>query len=113
MNRWQQGDALGCEETLRAIVERDPGNVEARLALADVYWAHEAWDSTEEQLRAALTAAPDRADAHQSLGLLLEIRGNQAESLEHLRRASELDPKNELFRQVAEQMAAAAPSTLR
>ncbi|MEL6904328.1 MAG: tetratricopeptide repeat protein [Planctomycetota bacterium] len=46
----------------------------------------------EDRLRALVKAAPDQAQAHHHLGVVLRARGQFAGAIAHLERALELDP---------------------
>lgn len=59
------------EEWLRALVDDQPDDVEARLALAAALAARGAADLAEAALRAALERDPDALAAHAALGRLL------------------------------------------
>ena len=91
-------DPAAAEEILLGLVERDARNIAPRLQLAELYWAHDQLTEAEEQLREALAHAPQRADLHHLLGLVLDAQGREAEGCQLLARAVELDPANELYR---------------
>ncbi len=94
----ERGDIEGAERVLQGILARDPGNVDARLYLAELYWACEDLSEAETQLREALTTAEDRADVHHLLGIVLDAQDRTDEAHDHLRKAVDLEPNNELFR---------------
>jgi Tfp pilus assembly protein PilF len=100
--RAEHGDPEAAEQILQSVISRDPTNVAAREQLAELYWAHEQLAEAEEQLREALALAPERAELHHLLGILLDARGNETEADSHLTRAVELEPANQLFRLTAE-----------
>ena len=108
--RAEQGDPEAAEEILLGLISRDEKNVAARLQLAELYWAHEQLPQAEQQLRAALSTAPERADVHHLLGLVLDAQGNTTEAEALLAKAAELDPGNELFRLTAAAANATSPS---
>jgi Tfp pilus assembly protein PilF len=94
----EQGDPEAAEKMLLSVIQRDPQNAEPRVRLAELYWAHEQLPKAEEQLRAAVDLAPDRADVHHSLGLVLEAGGDTTSAREHLAKAAQLEPANEFYR---------------
>jgi Flp pilus assembly protein TadD len=73
--------------------------VEAHVRLAELAWAKEDYAQAESEYHAALRLAPERADVEHALGLVLQATGRAAEAGQHLARASQLDPQNELYRQ--------------
>jgi Tfp pilus assembly protein PilF len=95
--RWRHGDPLGCERSLLRLLMGDPQFNEARMMLADVYTVTNRPDAAVEQLRIVLAAEPNNAQAHYSLGLVLESIGSTQESQQHLSRAAMLDPGNPQF----------------
>ena len=80
LDRWQQNDLGGCETRLRTLVARRPDFIEARLRLAELAWSCADPAEAEAQYRAALALAPDRADIHHALGLVLESLGRTDEA---------------------------------
>ena len=100
--RAEHGDPEAAEQILQSVIARDATNVAAREQLAELYWAHEQLAEAEQQLRDALSLAPERAELHHLLGILLDARGNETEADTYLTRAVELDPANDLFRLTAE-----------
>jgi Tfp pilus assembly protein PilF len=98
----ERGDPESAEQMLLGLIERDPTQVDARAQLAELYWAHDQWPEAERQLREALKHAPERADLHHSLGLVLDAADNSSAAQEHLAKAVELEPANPLYRLAAE-----------
>jgi Flp pilus assembly protein TadD len=93
------------EAMLSAIVNRRPNYVEAQVLLAEVLWSRND-GSAEQHLRAVLELAPNRADAHHALGLVLDGTGQAEEARQHLSKAAELEPANEVYRETSESLAA-------
>src|SRR4029453_7747779 len=81
--RWNQGDISGCESRLRAILARRPNDVEAHARLAELAWSCENHVEAENEYRAALQLAPERADLEHALGLMLQATGRATEALPH------------------------------
>jgi Flp pilus assembly protein TadD len=90
---------------LTAIVNRRPDYAEARVLLAEVLWSH-GDESAEQHLRAVLETNAGRADAHHALGLVLDGTGRSEEARQHLSKAAELEPENEVYRVTNESLAA-------
>jgi Flp pilus assembly protein TadD len=97
LQRWKQGDVQQAEASLAAIVGRRPDHADARMRLAELLWSR-GDASAETHLRAVLEMQPNRAEAHHALGLLLDATGRGSEARQHLARASELEPDNEVYR---------------
>jgi Flp pilus assembly protein TadD len=107
LDRWQQGDAAGCESRLAALVQRWPDYADARLHLAELLWSRGDAAAAEPHLQAVVQAHPERADAHHTLGLLLDATGRRDQALQHFARAAELEPENDVYRLTRESLAAA------
>ena len=80
----------------RAHAERDAAPLARALLLplrraGDLYLAGD-FAVAEDRLRALVKAAPDQAQAHHHLGVVLRARGKFAGAIAHLERALELDP---------------------
>ena len=101
LDRWQQGDIAGCEARLRNLVQSRPQFCEAHVHLAELAWSYENADEAIAEYRAALAIAPNRADVHHALGLVLEATGHSEESQHHLAQAANLEPASELYREAA------------
>jgi Tfp pilus assembly protein PilF len=110
--RWQQGDVAGCESRLRNLVQRRPEFCDARVHLAELAWSCENAVEAEAEYRAALALAPQRADLHHALGLVLESTGRWPEAQTHLAQAAALEPQNELYRGAIGPAVQAAPTAL-
>jgi len=104
LDRWKQGDAGRAEAMLSAIVNRRPDYVEARVLLAEVLWSRND-ASAEQQLRTVLELQPNRADAHHALGLVLDGTERAEEARQHLSKAAELEPANDVYRETSESLA--------
>lgn len=96
LNRWKEGNSAACERALASLVAKRPEFVEARVQYAELLLSGNYLSAAEFQLREALRLAPDRADAHHSLAIVLEAAGS-AEATEHFRRAAELEPENPVY----------------
>jgi predicted Zn-dependent protease len=89
-----RGDRNHARQILEQLLARDGKSSAARLLLARVHLEGDDAEAAEEQLRAGLATDPNHAALHYELGLLLDSR-------EHLTRASELEPRNELYQLAA------------
>jgi Tfp pilus assembly protein PilF len=105
LDRWKQGDLAMAEASLAAIIRRRPDYNEARMRLAEILWSR-GDIAAELQLRAVLETEPNRAEAHQALGLLLDGVGRPDEARQHLAKAAELEPDNEIYRTTRDSLAA-------
>jgi len=105
LDRWKQGDAAAAESMLAAIIRRRPESCEARMRLAEILWSR-GDVAAEPHLRTVLEAEPNRAEAHHAIGLLLDGTGRSDEAREHLTKAANLEPENEIYRTTAESLAA-------
>jgi Tfp pilus assembly protein PilF len=104
ISHWQRGEVEKSRAMLTAIIQRSPGDVNARLRFAELLISQDELEAAETQLRECLSVAPQSAEAHHALGMLLaDFPGREQECQTHLRRAAELEPANELF------VAAASP----
>jgi Tfp pilus assembly protein PilF len=104
LDRWKQGDVAAAEAMLTAIIRRRPDSNDARLRLAEILWSR-GEIAAETHLRAVIESEPGRAEAHHSLGLLLDGTGRPDEARQHLSKAAELDPENEIYRTTCESLA--------
>lgn len=95
---WERGEVQKSVGLLQAIVQRNPSDVTARLRLAEILASQENFAAATDHLAECVRLAPDNAEAHHSLGMILgEVPGQETLSAEHLRRACELEPENELY----------------
>jgi len=104
IDRWKQGDAGRGEVMLANILNRRPDYNDARLRLAEILWSR-GDAAAEGHLRLVLQSEPNRAEAHHALGLLLDGTGRGGEARQHLAKAAELEPENEVYRLTHESLA--------
>jgi Flp pilus assembly protein TadD len=98
VNCWERGEVQKSIALLTACVQRSPSDVTARLRLAEVFASQNELAAATEQLAECLRLAPDHAEAHHTLGLIYsELPDQQPQATFHLRRASELEPENEVY----------------
>jgi Flp pilus assembly protein TadD len=103
LDRWKQGDVQRAEAMLSALVSRRPDYANARMLLAEILWSGND-PAAEEHLRAVLEVSAERADAHHALGLVLDGTGRSEEARQHLSKAAELEPQNEVYRVTSESL---------
>jgi tetratricopeptide (TPR) repeat protein len=68
---------------LDALIEREPGNVPARVVRGRVRARIRQFDGAEDDLRAAVRQAPESAQAHLTLAAVLNRRGHTREAIYH------------------------------
>jgi Flp pilus assembly protein TadD len=105
---WARGDTHDCEVQLVELLKRNPDHFEARLALADLYLEQQDARAAEQEYRELIERHPQQAQAHQSLGLFLELAGRTDEAFEHFARAAEIEPNNPRYAALASPAANAA-----
>ena len=96
MNQLQQPAAA--EQAFRDALQRSPGYVDARGALADVLLKQGRHAEAIAAYRSYLSAAPDNAAAHHGLGLALANTGQVAAAATEFAQAVARDPRNAEFR---------------
>src|SRR5262244_2727613 len=92
-----QGRVTAAETELRAALALDPTFVPAYVNLADLYRAEQREPDVRRVLAEGLTAAPDDASLHYSLGLALVRAQRASEGLAHFERAAARAPDNARF----------------
>ena len=83
---------------LLAAVGTDPRDRDSRLKLANLYFRREMYDEVLEQADWLLRANPKDAVAYGMRGRVLHAQGRLDESIEVLRKATDLAPKGQLLR---------------
>ena len=82
------------EAALKAEYEKwaraQPGNAVYQWALSKL--AGKDWNAAEEYLKKAIAANPSFARSYQDLSLIAELRGDNTQRLEYLKRAADLNP---------------------
>jgi TolB-like protein len=91
-------DGIKAEQTMQRALTVDPQLPEGILArgLYTMYVARDP-DRALNDLQAAVQMRPNSVRAQQALGLALRRRARWAEALEHLTRARDLDPLNDVY----------------
>ncbi|HEX2093778.1 MAG TPA: tetratricopeptide repeat protein [Longimicrobiaceae bacterium] len=88
----EQGSFAEAVEAYTAILSTSADDVRAILGAGAAHAAMGRYEAAEKELRRALRLAPDQAEVHHQLGLVLFKRGVYAAAATELRRAVELDP---------------------
>jgi Tfp pilus assembly protein PilF len=97
LNRFSEGNHDACFQQLSNLVQTRPAFVDARLQLAELHLFRGEHQQAQQQLRAALIIAPQRAELHDCLGRALEADAQSEEALVHFQKAAEIEPANELY----------------
>ena len=79
---------------LLVAVDGDPGNVEARLKLATLYFLGQSWGEAAKEATELLKLAPKDARVHLLQGRVLIQKGDRAGGLAEIATARKLDPDN-------------------
>ncbi len=103
IERIEQGDTPRAETMLESIVKRRPTCIPARLRLAEILWLRNDI-AAETHLRAALEADASHAEAHHTLGLVLDATGRTDEARKYFARATQIEPENEVYRVTADSL---------
>lgn len=88
----EQGSHAAAADAYAALLAASPDDVRALLGAGAALTAMSRYDAAEKELRRALRLAPEMADVHHQLGVVLFKRGVYAAAAVELRRAVELDP---------------------
>ncbi len=94
---WRQGQRASCRETLDRLVARHPEFLPARLLLAEVLLTGGDAQRALAHVEHVMAHEPDDAAAQHTAGLVHEALGQQSLAIQHLRRAAELEPQNEIY----------------
>ncbi len=81
-------------QTLRTVLELEPGQETASVLLGEIYHNLSYWDAAEEIFREALAVSPDSAELNFALGWLLADYGQLEQGLTYVHQATELDPEH-------------------
>jgi len=92
--RSARGDPEGAERAYRRALRTEPSFIPAMVNLADLYRALGRDAEGEGLLREAVRVAPENADVHHALGLLLARGERTAEALDELELAARLRPES-------------------
>lgn len=93
------GDPERAEKYLEDVIERDPGNAEARILLGSVHSAQGDSDKAEASFRAAIEADPTKGDAYASLARLYRSVGRVEDADQVIREGLDATTgKNEMLR---------------
>ena len=97
-----RGEMVAAEQEYRAALQLDTRFVPAWANLADLMRLQGREAEAETILRQGLELSPQDATLHHALGLSLVRQQRGPEALRELKRATDLDPRNERFAYVYE-----------
>ena len=92
---YRQGEVEEARRLYERALEHDPVQPEARYNLANTLEDLGEIELAVAELRKVCAAAPDFADAHYNLGLMLAELGGTAQARQHLQRYLELDAQSD------------------
>jgi len=95
--RWREGNSTACRESLEQILQRNPGQYEARLLLAEVLLADEQFEAAISHLETAIEQRAEDPVAQHLMALVLQSQGRDEEALAYHQRAAELEPDNAYY----------------
>ena len=84
-------------QSLREAVEAKPENVEARIKLAQTYYAIGRFDESIEEYERVTKMMPDSWEAFNRLAIVYAEAGRFAESIEPYKRAAALKPNQSVL----------------
>lgn len=90
--RWFEGQEEAAMVLYKRALERDPKEVEAHVALGEVYRQRGEWAAAIQMLEEAVRLAPSEDDLSRALGDTYLIHGEPLQAVEAYRRALELAP---------------------
>ena len=97
LSRWHAGDSIGCRTMLMNLLGRSPRHLSANLLLSDVLITEGAVDTSRQRLESLVRDYPNNARVHHSLGLAMEMMGQEEIAHRHFERAAQLQPNDPLF----------------
>ena len=92
-----RADDRPAEEAFRRALELDADSLEARLALANFYWALDRLEEGEEVLRWVADRDPASVLSNRALGLLYASRGRESEAEKYLKVAAANNDRDSQF----------------
>jgi predicted Zn-dependent protease len=97
LNAWEREDLKHCEDTLRALLDRNPEHRDARLLMVDVCLARRQPDEAHQHMRLLLDLYPHDPQVQYAMAILLDVTQRPEEALAYYERARKSAPDNELF----------------
>jgi tetratricopeptide (TPR) repeat protein len=92
-----RADDRSAEEAFRRALQLDPDSLEARLALANFYWAVARQNEGEEALRWIAERHPESVLGNRALGLFYASRGRETEAERYLKVAAATNDRDSQF----------------
>jgi len=90
---FRTGDFESAERTLRALVQAEPKNSDARLLLGQCYLKQDKFDAAIAAFAALLSLQNENVEALLQLGILYRLKGRLGDAANALQRGIQLDPK--------------------
>ena len=112
VNRYTEGDTVGCREMLERLLARNPKHRDGRLLMTEICLTANDPQGALSSAQQAVAAWPQDGAVQYAMGLSLDAAGRPAEAAAYYARARQIDPSNEVYAasyQVAEN---GAPQTL-
>ncbi|MCX7973681.1 MAG: YaiO family outer membrane beta-barrel protein [Candidatus Aminicenantes bacterium] len=90
---------LTAKEKYHLVLKNEPQNLEAKIGLAQIASWEGKYSEAISGFRHLLTDYPEKAELHYLLGLTYLWSGNYGQAKQSLKRATELDPNNQSYRE--------------
>ncbi len=90
----RQDETVQAEKLYIEVIGHHPKSIDAYEGLGNLYLKARQYEQARETLRFALRLQPENASVLMSLAQLERLQDHPTEALEHLRRATEIRPKN-------------------
>jgi tetratricopeptide (TPR) repeat protein len=87
------GQLNRAETAWRRAAELDPSNLDAYLALGQIYFQQNRLDDARREFERMAETQPKSPAAHTMIGFLLALQGRKTDALARYRRALEIDPR--------------------
>jgi len=100
----KQGDLDKAIEKAASNVDKYSQSAEFAMDLGRLYYQSEDFEKSEETLKRALNINSQFANARYLLGLVLDKQGKSQEALEELEKVEELNPDNEVLKNVIDNL---------
>jgi Tfp pilus assembly protein PilF len=108
----QQGSIAPAFQELRRTIDLQPGNIPARIDLANILLAAHAGPKATEQANAILAIDSNNPDAYSILAAAAMAKGNRAEALAQIQHALSLAPNRASFHASLGMIQSSDPATL-
>ena len=99
-----RGDSAAAARLLTQILRKEPSNVPALIALAEIEITAEHYETARERLQKALRIRRNDTHALTALARACWLSGDLTQALDHTRRCAELEPQNPRHRLLLSQL---------